>query len=1009
VRILNGEAKLHDEKVGAPSKLCASDATCAAISVDASEISSAEKRAREALIAIDKWDSLRRRLEDPTCTVITCAKDQTVCPGPKDETGMKTAEDTCMPKGLPCPTYCKATEVSCPVGVSLAGETLPNTCLRKGSICPIVCTEEQKVCPSPTEGGQGVCMPKDSYCPVTCGGDKPRHCPGPVDAATGTPSGPATCVDLGSFCPITCPGRKVCPGKTDPATGKPTSADTCVGMDSNCPVHCGPRQKNCPGMVVPGAAEANAVAMASDPTNYVPVATMAPDTCMPMNENCPMHCGPQKKECPGMPNPPFTEEAGATPEANAMARMRWSPRMPGYCAPEDSFCNVYCDAATQTWCSGPSDEATGQQTGPAMCVDLGKPCPVTCGLRQRKCPGRVMDTGTTTMDHCVDQDEYCPVHCDRATQNWCSGPWDVATARQTGPATCISRGESCPVTCGTSQKKCPGKVMTGTSMPDYCVSQDEFCHVTCDDSTQMHCSGPTNFTTGRQIGPAECIPKSPDRPAFCPVYCDIEKDQQLCPGPRIDPASGKQSALQSGPDICEYKNANCPVHCGHREHHCPGMLVPGAAEANAVGMASDPTNYVPVPTMMPDTCVAMGANCPVHCGPRQHQCPGMPMSGAAEANAVGMASDPTNYVPVPTMMPDTCMGIGTNCPVHCGPRQKICGGMPVPGAAEVNAVGMASDPTNYVPVPTMMPDTCVSMNENCPIHCGQHEKECPGMLNMPITITDAAAAAMMPLRMPGYCVPKDGFCSVHCDMATEMHCGGPWDMATNRQTGPDTCVPMGSFCPVTCGEELKLCPGKTDPATGKPESADFCAPKDGFCPVHCDMATEMHCGGPWDMATNRQTGPDTCVPMGSFCPMTCGEDQKLCPGPTDSATGKPTSPGTCAPKDSFCPTHCGDDQVYCMGRMTTNGTKTEPDSCLPAGYFCPANCVGNQVTCPGARDPASGKAIDGETCMPEGSFCPAHCGADQTICPGARDVHGKVIAADTCMPTGGTCPEKICQ
>ena len=63
-----------------------------------------------------------------------------------------------------------------------------------------------------------------------------------------------------------------------------------------------------------------------------------------------------------------------------------------------------------------------------------------------------------------------------------------------------------------------------------------------------------------------------------------------------------------------------------------------------------------------------------------------------------------------------------------------------------------------------------------------------------------------------------------------MHCPGPWDPTTGKQSGPDYCMPMQNgecwnSCPVSCGEHDQVCPGSVkDDGCQEPE---FCHDKNG--------------------------------------------------------------------------------------------------------------------------------------------------------------------------------------
>ena len=63
-----------------------------------------------------------------------------------------------------------------------------------------------------------------------------------------------------------------------------------------------------------------------------------------------------------------------------------------------------------------------------------------------------------------------------------------------------------------------------------------------------------------------------------------------------------------------------------------------------------------------------------------------------------------------------------------------------------------------------------------------------------------------------------------------MHCPGPWDHASGKQSGPDYCMPMKSgdcwnSCPVSCGEHDQVCPGSVkDDGCQEPE---FCHDMNG--------------------------------------------------------------------------------------------------------------------------------------------------------------------------------------
>ena len=75
------------------------------------------------------------------------------------------------------------------------------------------------------------------------------------------------------------------------------------------------------------------------------------------------------------------------------------------------------------------------------------------------------------------------------------------------------------------------------------------------------------------------------------------------------------------------------------------------------------------------------------------------------------------------------------------------------------------------------------------------------------------------------------FCPVHCG-PDDLHCPGPWDHATGKQSSPDFCMPMKdpatgchNMCPVQCAEHDQVCPGTTD--VDGCYTGDICHSKDG--------------------------------------------------------------------------------------------------------------------------------------------------------------------------------------
>ena len=147
-----------------------------------------------------------------------------------------------------------------------------------------------------------------------------------------------------------------------------------------------------------------------------------------------------------------------------------------------------------------------------------------------------------------------------------------------------------------------------------------------------------------------------------------------------------------------------------------------------------------------------------------------------------------------------------------------------------------------------------------------------------------------------------------------MHCPGPWDHASGKQSSPDFCMPMKdpatgchNMCPVQCAEHDQVCPGTTD--VDGCYTGDICHSKDGkinwdnvldilsrlkelhtsgipiaFCPTQC-APDQMHCGGHWE--DGKQVVADTCVPnkdgndCPGMCPVHCGENDQMCAGGKD--------------------------------------------------------------------------------------------------------------------------------
>merc|ERR1711975_158493 len=103
--------------------------------------------------------------------------------------------------------------------------------------------------------------------------------------------------------------------------------------------------------------------------------------------------------------------------------------------------------------------------------------------------------------------------------------------------------------------------------------------------------------------------------------------------------------------------------------------------------------------MMPETCVAMGDECPFYCpwnppmecGEGNMPCPG-PM------DAMGC------------MGPESCVAIGEECPFYCPPMD---------------------------PMDCIMPETCVAEGDECPFYCpwnppmdcGEGMTKCPGPMD----------------------------------------------------------------------------------------------------------------------------------------------------------------------------------------------------------------------------------------------------------------------------------------
>ena len=64
-----------------------------------------------------------------------------------------------------------------------------------------------------------------------------------------------------------------------------------------------------------------------------------------------------------------------------------------------------------------------------------------------------------------------------------------------------------------------------------------------------------------------------------------------------------------------------------------------------------------------------------------------------------------------------------------------------------------------------------------------------------------------------------------------MHCPGPWDPLSGKQSAPDTCMPMKvgecwNVCPVQCNPETdQVCPGHMPEGSSCPV-AGTCMPND---------------------------------------------------------------------------------------------------------------------------------------------------------------------------------------
>ena len=150
-------------------------------------------------------------------------------------------------------------------------------------------------------------------------------------------------------------------------------------------------------------------------------------------------------------------------------------------------------------------------------------------------------------------------------------------------------------------------------------------------------------------------------------------------------------------------------------------------------------------------------------------------------------------------------------------------------------------------------DTCVPNKDGndcpgmCPVHCGENDQMCAG------------GKDWNDCYMGDFCYPKDckyflasylpivvmiylvyfavsiyiicilficsAFCPVHCG-PDDLHCPGPWDPATGKQSAPDYCMAGKDgecqlSCPVQCGEKDQVCPGPVN-ENGCKVMADFC-------------------------------------------------------------------------------------------------------------------------------------------------------------------------------------------
>eukprot|EP00947_MAST-08B_sp_MAST-8B-sp1_P000262 g262.t1 len=914
-----------------------------------------------------------------TCPVL-CPSDMQTCLN-------SHGDETCMPSGTACPTFCPDGYTQCgrettdaASGATVVSQQCVKAEKEDGSTwpCPAVCPLDLPVLCDGDAVTAPSCAANAASCPsvVQCGGGfklcQRALVPAAGTTATGTTTAQTTekfCVEDGRQCPATC------------GTGLVSCSDgSCAPSTTLCPITCGVGQILCDTEVmratIAGITQSNPAVItlatavagiaAGDVLLFEGLTTMANVNGMSCTvtaiTSTSVTCGgldttafpayadntgflvKRSRHCSSSSTCPFT-----APICLSNQQMCESLAGAPFCHPATETCPPVCTAANSIVCLRYADDTSSRYcyTAPATAAaatgtattgaTAAATCPLACGRSQVKC---MRDDGSSAL-YCHDGSS-CPAAA--AAYSVCTGaPFEVK---------CPS-GDRCrqnAADCECTDDATPFKCGDGTCKADCAADAIPTRSLSPSPSTTTATPAASVTCTSR-AGNAFVLPEGSVCPDV-PTTTSCAANQHLCEVRDTSVLVGSQ-VISLGYDIvesyCETQGRPCRPYC-----QWPANTACLETQRDTLGNFVN-QHYV---------CKNIQTDCP--CGHTKCNVNGKEVCLAGSTCPTPVCSD--TDLSCPATWPST-QG-------YCRPATSVCG-----CGVECAVAGTGTLKQCYPG--TACPDTSA-----CP---GANEVRCP--------TADGGTACMVAPggTCPAVAVPVVCPDSLKCSRPViNSAATGTTTTTTTATMTEEYCLPVGStetVCPVTCSADQQSCPSRD-------ASGVECRPASDTCPEVCPSGQQICskqfagitlCHG---VVCNQHW--DARYWANHYCSATC------CPAATPYHCGTDTAGSPICSATLTCPVLCPSDHRTCLNSY---GGET----CMPSGTACPTFCPEGYTRCGReTTDAAGGATVVSQQCVKaekeDGSTwpCPAVCPLDLPVL-----CDGDAVTAPSCAANAASCPSVV--